>query len=70
MSTCNWTAYDVIGTKGCLGCGGGVRGRVLRTMGTVSGAVLRIGGRSIAGVSNHSCVTGIQNVGMKNGFAL
>ena len=31
------TAYDVIGTGGCLGCGGGVRGHVFRTMGTVSG---------------------------------
>ena len=44
MSTCNWTAYDVIGTEGCLGCGGGIRGRVMRTMGTV------LGGGGSAGV--------------------
>ena len=46
MSTCNWTAYDVISTEGCLGCGGRVRGGgVMRTMhGTV------LGGGGSAGV--------------------
>ena len=58
MSTCNWTAYDVIGTEGCLSCWRGVWGRVLRTMGTISGGggsagvggvVSTIGGNSSVG---------------------
>ena len=57
MST-YWTAYDVIGTEGCLGCGGGFRGRVMRTMGTV------LGGGGSAGVGGVvSTIGGTSSVG-------
>ena len=56
--SCNWTAYDVIGTEVCLGCGGGIRGRVMRTMGTVLG-----GGDSAAAGGVISTIGGSSSMG-------